>query len=138
MTKEEIFSCIDNLCQIYKLPNDKLPDARGNGNHFWKGNVSYAWYGTQWNGKKFRLDFVASPPRETRDEIYAAIRDQLYGKDYEIEVMTSLLHIFFVCDIKLESVTTEILNEAMRKYQKFMNEEFPKLKAILGEESRVP
>ena len=138
MTKEEIFSCIDNLCQIYELPNDKLPDAKGKGNHFWKGNVSYAWYGTQWNGKKFRLDFVASPPRETRDEIYAAIRDQLYGKDYEIEVMTSLLHIFFVCDIKLESVTMDILDKAMCKYQEFMNEEFPKLKAILGEESRVP
>lgn len=138
MTKEEIFSYIDNLCQIYELPNDKLPDRRGKGNHFWRGKVSHAWYGTLRKGREFRLDFVASPPRETRDEIYAAIRDQLYGKDYEIEKKKTLLHIFFVCDIKLESVTTEILKEAMSKYQKFMNEDFPNLKAILGEESRVP
>jgi hypothetical protein len=138
MTKEEIFSCIDNLCQIYELPNDKRPDARGNGYHFWKGKVSHAWYGTLRNGNIFRLDFVARPPRETRDEIYAAIRAQLSGKDYEIEVMQTLLHIFFVRNIRLESVTMDILDKAMCKYQEFMNEEFPKLKAILGEESRVP
>lgn len=132
MTREEIFSYIESFCQDKSVRNDRVPDARGNGYHLFKnGNLYWAWYGTLGKKPKFRLDFVARPPRETRNEIYAAIIDQLHGMGYNIKVMKSLLHIFFVPDIELVSVNEDTLKKAMREYQKFMDEDFSSVKEIL-------
>ncbi len=135
MTKEEIFSCIENLCQIYNVHNGKIPDAKGKGYHlFKKGNLYWAWYGTLWNNRKLRIDFVYYPEEPIHNKIYASIKKKLSNRDYEIDVLKKALHIFFVRDIELESVNTEILNNAMRKYQKFMNEDFREIATILQKE----
>lgn len=68
------------------------------------------------------------------NKIYASIKKKLSNRDYEIDVLKKALHIFFVRDIELESVNTEILNNAMRKYQKFMNEDFREIATILQKE----
>lgn len=131
MTKEEIFSHIENFCQKNGLQNDKLPDAKVKGNHFFKeGNLYWAWYGEACKGK-LRIDFVACPKESVRKEKYASIRKMLNNRDYDIVEMKAALHIFFVHDIELESVSTDILDNAMRKYQKFMNEDFDEIKGLL-------
>lgn len=141
MTRKEIFSYIESFCQDNSVDNDRAPDARGNGYHFFKKrNLYWAWYGTLWNGEnpdidgKLRIDFVCCPEKSIRDEIYASIKEKLRNKGYKIEVLRTALHIFFVRDIKLESVNKKDLEDAMCKYKKFMKDDFPSVKEILQKE----
>lgn len=138
MTRKEIFSYIESFCQEHNVDNKKDPDANGNGYHLFKnGNLYWAWYGTLWNNGnphidgKLRIDFVCCPEESIRNEIYASIKEKLSNKGYEIDVLRTALHIFFVRDIELVSVKKETLEEAMGKYQEFMENDFPTVKKIL-------
>lgn len=135
MTREEIFSYIESFCQDNSVDNDRVPDARGNGYHLFKnGNLCWAWYGTLWKNRKLRIDFVCCPEKSIRNEIYASIKDELSNKGYKIEVLRTALHIFFVRDVELVRVNEDTLEEAMDKYQKFMEYDFHSVIKILQNE----
>lgn len=135
MTREKIFSYIESFCQEHNVDNKRIRDARGNGYHFFKKrNLYWAWYGTLWKNRKLRIDFVCCPEEPNRNTIYASIKEKLRNKGYKIEVLRTALHIFFVRDIKLESVNKKDLEDAMCKYKKFMKDDFPSVKEILQKE----
>lgn len=129
MTKEEMFNYIEEYCKQNNLCNDKNPDAKGKGYHFFrntiKGKTLWTWYGFACKGK-FRLDLgVRGANESVQDEICAL------GKDYECDVLRTAFHIFFARDIPFESVDENVLGNAMRKYQEFCNTLLPKIKEIL-------
>lgn len=126
MTSEQIYTYIEKQCKLYELPNEKIPGQGGW--HFFKEKYSeatyWAWYGEKTG--KLRIDFCFDADESIREKI----KSFLNGR-YEVDVPKSTFHVFFVRDVQFDSLNLEILGEAMLKYLKFMNKDFPEIVKIL-------
>lgn len=84
--------------------------------------------------KKIRMDFCIEVDTFDRDEVYSAVR-KILGGEYDVSVPKTTFHIFFIRDVPYGELSDEMLENALSRYQKFIQDKWPKIKEIL--ESRV-
>lgn len=127
---EQVNAFVEKYCDRHLIHNSKVPDTKG---HFFHSMKYWSWYGAI-NAKKIRMDFCIEVDTFDRDEVYSAVR-KILGGEYDVSVPKTTFHIFFIRDVPYGELSDEMLENALSRYQKFIQDKWPKIKEIL--ESRV-
>lgn len=132
---EQANAFVEKYCDQNLIHNSNVPDSKGH--FFTKGLFHLArywsWYGAI-SAKKFRMDFCIDANAFDRDKVYSAVR-KILGGEYDVSVPKTTFHIFFIRDVPFGELSDEMLENALSRYQKFIQDKWPKIKEIL--ESRA-
>lgn len=124
---------VEKYCDLYHIHNSNMPDMKGH--FFTKGSFFHlakywSWYGSA-KSKCFRMDFCIDANAFDRDEVYSAVR-KILGGEYDESVPKTTFHIFFIRDVPFGELSDEMLENALSRYQKFIQDKWPKIKEVLG------